>query len=356
MTIYKRVVFAIAFLPAAFELAIRLDDWMRYGVPLTSNIVGIEGLQIVDSLGSHARPNAVFRQFRINSLGFRGPEVAISASSGKTLIVVSGSSETFGLYESAGKEWPRQLEDSVNTHCAARKVVVLNAGFAGMSMPTVSQDLRLRILPMRPAVVVYHPQPAQYLDRLAPATSPPSANHDESAEHFALRSRARIRDEIKRAMPSELLDFLRRTDTERSRRTDYRLFDSLPVDRLDILESQLRQLVGTVRRGGTSLVLVLPEHRFDDTTSVEERRWLRAWERHVPKATASLFMRFAAEANERILRVARESTVVVVDPPFVHGRDRARMFADPVHYTDAGASVVASVTARALAQHLVCGT
>ena len=354
MAIRTRVLFALLVLPPAFELAVRFDDWLRYGVAFSSRASSIEDLQEVDSLGRHGRPNAVYRKFRINALGFRGPEVRPTDISVRPLIVVSGSSETFGLYESDGKEWPRQLSDSLAKVCANQPVTVLNAGFAGMSMPTVVQDLKLRILPMKPRVIVYHPQPAQDLDRTSPEASAITAHASAPPSAWHLRAGPQVRDEIKRAIPDALLDWLRRLDTERSRREQYPLFASLPIERLDTLEAQLRLMVGTVRRSGAVIVVVLPKNRFDDTTSIDEQRWLRAWERFVPRATAALFLDFSARANERIQRVARDSTVPLIDPVFPRGRARSLMFADPVHYSDLGASIMAAASTGILANVLSC--
>lgn len=354
MGIRTRVVLAMIVLPPAFEFTVRFDDWLRYGVAFDNSASSIEDLQISDSLGRHAKADAVYRKFRINSLGFRGPEVPTLTLGRRPLVVVSGSSETFGLYESDGKEWPRQLEDSLAKSCPSRSVTVLNAAFAGMAMPTVIQDLTRRVLPLKPSVIIYHPQPAQYLDRIAPAAGRITAQARPPQREWHLRSTPRIRDEVKRAIPDALLDFLRREDTERSRGEQYPLFASLPVERLDTLEAQLRLLVGTVRRGGAEVVVVLPKNRFSDTTSAEERRWLRAWERHVPRATSSLFLDFSARANERIQRVARDSAVLLIDPQFPRGPERAQMFADPVHYSDRGASVMAAAATGVLAQLLPC--
>jgi hypothetical protein len=49
-------------------------------------------------MGQHGRPNAQYLKWKLNSLGFRGPEL----DPGATRILCVGSSETFGQYESEG--------------------------------------------------------------------------------------------------------------------------------------------------------------------------------------------------------------------------------------------------------------
>jgi hypothetical protein len=142
------------------EATVRVDDWAQFGVPLGLPAIGIDELAVRDSLGFHARPATAFRQYRVNALGFRGPEVP-NVADGRPVVITTGASETFGLYETAGKEWPRQFADSLAA-CGAQ-VHVLNAAFAGMSLPTVQQDFERRLARLRPHMVLYYPTPMQYL-------------------------------------------------------------------------------------------------------------------------------------------------------------------------------------------------
>ena len=354
MIALRRLLVAAVLVPVAFELAVRLDDWVRFGVPLSSGATSIEDLRVVDTLGRHARPGTAFRKYRINALGFRGAEVSDAELRARSLVVVSGASETFGLYESAGMEWPQQLSDSLNRQCRTKPVTVLNAAFVGMALPTVIHDVERRILRLRPKVIVYYPQPSQYLFGDVPRVSPSSTAPPPPLPAWRLRSAPRLRDDFKGIMPEVVLDYLRRRETERSRSAGEELFDKFPAERLDSMEAHLRTLVGVVRRGGASIVVVMPQHRFSDTTSVAEQRWLRAWERFVPKASGSLILSFSSLASQRIRAVASDSGVSLVEPPFPNGPQRALMFADPGHFTDRGAAVLAEATSRVVSRTLGC--
>ena len=81
------------------EVTVRADDWSQHGVPISSGFTNLGELLVVDSLGPHARPGAQFRKFRINALGYRGPEISREALAGRPIVLVAGASETFGLYE-----------------------------------------------------------------------------------------------------------------------------------------------------------------------------------------------------------------------------------------------------------------
>lgn len=349
----RRLVLPLALTGPAVEGAVRLEDWVRFGIPLSSGIVAVDELQMTDESGAHPRPGAAFRGFRINALGFRGPDIPDSALRDRPVVVVSGASESFGLYESPGREWPRQLEDSLQAHCGAPAPVVLNAAFAGMALPTVMQDLSGRVLRRRPRVVVYYPQPMQYLHDSLPRAAP---RGPASPEPPPWRSRAlpRVRDQVKAAVPAPLLDWLRRRDAETARAAGVVPFATVPADRLDSLESDLRRLVGVIRAGGAAPVLVTPQHRFADTTSVAEQHWLHAWIRFAPKATAPIMLEFAARAQDRVRRVAADSGAGLIDPPFATDHTRATQFADPGHFTDAGAAILAGAAAPTVAAHLAC--
>lgn len=340
--------------PVLFELAVRLDDLARYGVPLASGAASVADLHVRDSVGDHARPGAVFKKFRVNSMGFRGPDVSKQELSSHRLVVTAGSSESFGLYEAPNKEWPRQLADTLSRRCSSSPITVLNSAFAGMSLPTVTQDLRRRILPLKPAVVVYYPQPTQYLYQELPRASEGSLQPIVALSPWNLRGRERLRNDLKGMLSPAMLEFFRGVDKARSQRSGQTPFERLPVERLDSMEVQLRELVGAIRQGDAIPVLVQPQNRFDDTTVVAERRWLRGWERLLPKASGEMLLEFSRLGAERVRLVASDSSVLLTGPDFPSGSWRAPMFADPVHFSDEGAALMAGAVGASVASTLGC--
>jgi hypothetical protein len=332
---------------AAFELTVRVDDWAQHGVPLAAPAVSMGDLMVRDSLGLHARAGWRFRQFQINAAGFRGPEVDLHDST-TIRVVTAGASETFGLYEPQNREWPRQLEGLLRSECHA-PVNVLNAAFAGMSLPTVRQDYELRLRRLAPRMVVYYPTPMQYLEGAdLPKAAAPSR---EAAPVSAWRARAspRLRDALKRALPEPVLDVVRQFDTKR-RLKAIGATAKIRAERarLDAFDRDLRALVGAYRFGGSEPVLVIHRHRFRDTTSVEARRLLRAWERFYPRYTAGALLEFDEQAAERMLRLKEDSSVLVVDPlPSLAPLGDAA-FADFSHFTEKGSEAMARVIARSI--------
>ena len=343
-------VVAVVVAACSLELTVRVDDWAQFGVPLTAPAISIAELAVRDSLGFHARPGTTFRQFRVNSLGFRGPELE-TLDTAQYLIVTAGASETFGLYETQGKEWPRQFADSL-ARCGA-DVQVANSAFAGMSLPTVRQDFERRLRRLSPDMMVYYPTPMQYLEELPLTPAAPEPNSVPPLPRVRSRALPRFRDAAKRGMPQPALDLLRRLDMWRARSaTGSRASNEVEPERLEVFERDLRGLVGAYRAAGAVPVLVVHANRFADTTSIESRRLLTAWERFYPKFTGLAIVRFDRLAAERTLQVARDSGLLAVDPRSELLATKGS-FSDFSHFNDAGSAVVGGMTARAISE-MVC--
>ena len=198
------VVFSVA-----LELTCRVEDWVTYRMPMMSAYSTLNDLVIRDADGMHARPNAQFEKWSLNSLGMRAPETPLVPPPGTIRVFTVGASETFGLRESPGREYPRQLEDSLNARVARDECVsdaaihfqVLNAAFAGMGLPTIDQDIRNRLRRMHPHLVFAYPSPAQYLEDEPPVATPPdsTARAVRQTPLRALRPRTieRTREQLK---------------------------------------------------------------------------------------------------------------------------------------------------------------
>src|SRR5271168_4781679 len=79
------------------ELCTRFDDLVSFGAPIWQ-VYSSNNLFEYDSFGKRGRPNASYKKWRLNTLGFRGPEL----QKDRFRIVCLGESETFGLYEQPG--------------------------------------------------------------------------------------------------------------------------------------------------------------------------------------------------------------------------------------------------------------
>jgi hypothetical protein len=357
-----------ALFAVALEITCRVEDRIRFGTPILSRFTSQGDLLVRDSLGAHGRPNGRFQKWVLNGLGTRGPEVAPVPAPGTLRVVAAGASETFGLYESAGREYPRQLEDSLRASLAAgpapacaaglpapTRVEVLNAALPGMSLPTVVQDLRLRVSGMRPDVVLLYATPAQYLEDQPPAAARPDSSPAAGDVPFvrALRPRAlaRVREQAKQMLPAVAQDWLRRRDIGRqlrARPAGWR-YTGVPAERVTLFERDLRGAVGAVRAVGAEPVLATHANRFLGARSLDERQ-LNAWERFYPRAPGRVIVAFDSAANEATRRVARDSAVAIADLARALAGGGPAVFADFSHFTDDGAARVAGTLSATVAE------
>jgi lysophospholipase L1-like esterase len=339
----------------SLELTARIEDLVRFGMPLLAPYRSQVDLIVRDRAGMHGRPLARYQKWSMNSLGTRGPEVALAKPSGTVRVVTAGASETFGLYESPDHEFPRQLEARLNdlgARCGvSRRFEVLNAALPGMSLPTVTQDLRLRLAGYGTDIVVLYPTPVQYLSDDVPTAAPPDTSGVSSAPPWTWalypRSAERIRNQIKSLTPTALLTRLRErfVSGERRSRGGGWLFQTVPADRLQAYETDLRRFVATARTLGIQPVLATHANALGARPDHGDVL-LTAWERFYPRATGPVLVAFDSAAAAVTLQVGRDAGVVASD---LHGRlaspGRERLFEDYAHFTDAGAAVVAATLA-----------
>jgi len=341
----------------AMEVSARTEDFVRYGTAWLSPFREQAEMIVRDADGVHGRRSARFQKWGMDSLGFRGPEVDSAPPPGTLRVVAAGASETFGLYESEGKEYPRQLQDSLTAMLpapgcfGARRAEVLNAAMAGMTLPTVTQDVRLRLRRFSPNVIVYYPTPAQYLNDEMPVAAKPDSSAAGPAEpdwRRSLHPRVldRLREQSKLLLPAGVQDYLRTrmVEAEVARHGPGWRWDRLPPDRLEAYERDLRVLVGAIRGIGAEPVLATHGSVFTPGQTPDPRP-LNMYERFYPRATGAVILAFDSAAAVRTLRVAQDSSTGFADvldavPP--------SGYADNIHFNDAGAARAAGTLAAAV--------
>jgi hypothetical protein len=337
----------------------RVDDWVSFRSPILNRYRSETDLMVRTADGMHGRRHASFEKWSMNNLGYRGPDVDSAKAPGVLRVVAMGASETFGLYESAGKELPRQLEDSLRSrlagsHCAAE---VWNAALPGMALPTIMQDLRLRTRRYSPDVVVLYPTPSFYLGDRLPTPALPDSHSVERALPLtnALYPRVwpRLRNQLKALTPTFAATWLRKRSVAtalRARGAGWQ-FDTLPSDRAIAFEADLRREVGTVRDIGAQPVLATHGDAFWGGTRREgSSEWLTAWERFNPRATGRVLIAFDSAARAAILRVAADSGLLVADAAPALAASDETPFADYQHFNDHGAGLAAGVITQRIVE------
>lgn len=338
------------------ELAARVDDRVSYGAPLWGTY-DADQIHLPDAEGLRRNvPGARFQKWRINSLGFRGPERARAKPAGTRRVVCLGQSETFGLHESEGGEWPARLERLLRARYA--QVEVINGSTVGPGRRSRLKYLDKYVLPLQPDVVVVYP--SVLLDGFAPADPPPAP--PLAAWRPSSRVLPKVSQRLRQAVPEALGAPLRSWLVERrvgrleaaALAAGGTLLDDLPEAEARGFEAHLRAVVDLLEsRGVVPVLATYPT--LGDEGNLEQHRLLVAHQRswNVTVSGPGL-VRIARRLNGVIRRVAAERRLALADAEAAVPRDVAH-FADYVHYTDAGALRVAACVAEALARARLLG-
>jgi len=94
---------------------------------------------------------------KINSLGFRGDEFTASKPAGTFRIVCLGASTTFSAEASSNAAiWTHQLQAKLRAAYPGRQIEVINAAVGGYVADDNLKNLRHRVLPLNPDLVIYY--------------------------------------------------------------------------------------------------------------------------------------------------------------------------------------------------------
>ena len=310
------------------ESCARLDDLISYGAS-PFGIYDSSLLTTFDKMGQCGRPNARYLKWKMNSLGFRGPDLDPQA----LRILCVGSSETFGQFETEGNEWPRRLERVLNESVPpGRGYQLVNTGLAGETFPTSVQRLPDRLAAVSPKFVLLYPSLAHYLSipTLHAFVSPPPRTV------FRWRMQGRIETTLKQSMPMWLQTWLRQRQIDRALGRDSQ-FDDMPLEYRQAFCKDLETAVDLSRKAGAEPVLITHANRFKDRIEPSERFMLVSWHKFYPMLREDAFLRMEASMNDVMRQVARDQSVLLIDAAQAMPSGPA-YFADFVHFTDKGSA------------------
>jgi hypothetical protein len=344
------VILSILFILSA-ETTARLDDWLLREVPFFSAPDHDRDLLIKDEAGiTRGKPNGRFKKWRLNEFGFRCPEMTQAPIPGRIRIIVLGASESFGLYESAGKEFPAQLNNMLKRE---GRYDIINAALPGMTVRSMISYWKAWVAQFRPDVVVIYPSPLFYLNdgfnEKPSSAAKPLATQGQNIRSLALRSRliARLKDMV------HVPDVIQKQRDEQTiaARTEGRsedwYFHCIPEARLKLFASDLNELTRIIAEDGACPVLLTHAMRAMTPPRSEDVDDLRSMRVHLPRATDEVLVDFECAAVTVVRSIGIEKHLPVVDV----ARDmngRRHYFADLVHFNDEGASVIAERIAECL--------
>ena len=324
------------------EAMSRVDDAIRSGIPLLASPSSSD-LTIQDSIGTRGRPFARYQKWRLNGAGFRGNEITLTPAPDCTRVAVMGASETFGYYESPGKEYPAKLKDSLTrTGCYE----VINTAVTGLPLTGQIRLWDNWISRFQPNIVVIYASPAFYLANEPPQFAKPRQGISGlRSTPFAPRLLDRIHARI------EYPDFIQRRRVMKriasaiaGKPADW-FFHDVPADRLMLFRHQLDSLVASVRATGAVPVLVTHAMRFGDPPRKEDEDLLRSWRQFTPRATERVLLAFERAADTTVRGLAEQRGIPVIDAATAM-TGHTEWFGDFIHFNDEGAGVMAGRIAR----------
>jgi lysophospholipase L1-like esterase len=330
------------------EVCARVDDVVTYGAPFWG-IYNDEILLQRDSIGKWGRPGARYAKWHLNSLGYRGPEL----HPGSIRIITMGASETFGLYEAPGEEYPRQLERDLNAWTGKNLFQVVNVAFAGETLPTAILRVPQIVDQIHPSYALIYPDLSSYIwMSLKTANPPPNRSTPSDASQrgakFEPRLSVRVENLLKQVLPLAIQDRLRKVSMRREIASrHYVILDRLPEDRFERFRHDLQALITALREHQVEPVLVTHATIFSKPLIESDQLSLTHWRKVYPMLKEEGFLDMERRMNEVIRQTAAEQHLPLIDADeqMPHG---PKYFADFVHFTTYGAGVMASILANGL--------
>jgi hypothetical protein len=335
------------------EVVTRLDDALFFGVPFFSN-PSDDDLITRDWFGLRGRAHAQFGKWRLNSLGFRSPEITVERTPGCARIVVLGASETFGYLESPGHEYPNLLARKLSGRGC---VDVVNAAVVGISLRSMQTYWTYWVARLRPDVVLIYPTPLHYLGKTAahevagaplPPPSSLSSVPDAPVRHpFESRFLNRLRGYAGAAVPRwvNMYRLEHRVRTLLAAQPPAPEINSPPAEDLAAFRRDLNGLVETIRSSGARVVLLTHAERAEWPITRRDIPDLWAMRAFYPRSSLPELVEFDRVGNTIIKETGQQQRLQVIDAA-AELNGRFDSFGDLVHFNDKGADTVASLIAN----------
>jgi lysophospholipase L1-like esterase len=327
---------AIVMLMLLAEGGVRLRQWLKHGQAGTVDSLlhrdAGSGLRV-------PRPGVHSGKIHINSLGFRGPEIA--ASKPALRLAFLGASTTFCAEASRDETtWPHLVAQGLGASFPDLSMDYVNAGVPGYVVEDTFDNWRHRVASLKPdAVVIYHATNDLSLDtrKLAVERGLLTQDREETgwlAEHSMLWFLVEKSLQAKSAQQAAVSDKPR--------------IMSIPPELPQGFKQRLLRLVKTVQSTGTLVVLPTFSYRLRREQGQEAQ--LASAESalyYMPYMSLGALLEGYEAYNQAIRQVAEETGALLVEGELGIPGD-ATHFTDSVHFTDAGNAAMARRLNQAL--------
>lgn len=319
------------------EGAVRVRAWILYGTPdrLHRMVVHAEsGLKIPE-------PGRDFGAIRLDSRGFRNPELEVPKPEGRVRFAFVGASTTFCTEVSSNAAtWPALVAAGLARAHPTADVDYVNAGVVGYLLAHIEKNLDVRVRPLAPDVVVLY----EATNDLTKET------RDQAIEQGVYHGHADEDDVLSRV--SLLWHLVRKNLLARQRNAEAAEGrDRVRLDAARIEETyraRVRHAVEVARSVAPIVVVVTFSQRLRPGMSPEETRAACVTHAYyMPYMSAEGLIEGFEACNRAIRAAAAETGAILVEDEDSIPAD-AEHFADSVHFTDAGCRAQAERVLRAL--------
>ncbi len=352
---------AIIIFCVTVEIIARGDDWISYDAPWWGAYTA-QRLRTWDADSIRVNvPNARFEKWQNNNLGFRGSDIEVVKKDGCRRIICIGASESYGLYENKGMEWPAQMGRLLENDTYE----VINAATVGLAVKQFVPYINKYVKQLKPDVAILFIEPTSYvaarqreinhpekkssneiLNLQAGISLPPIKDHLRSLSKFTIAVKQFMPESIHQAYCRR--DALKKVEAaERHYLNGNAPLDDVPFECLSEYRGDIEVLIERFRDEGITPILctyptLLAEDKTDEyfTTFMEGRRF-------VVELSIEGMICSVDELNEQNRQIAGDLGIPLVDLANLIPRNK-EYFADNVHYTDKGACLVA----RTMADHI----
>lgn len=274
------------------------------------------------------RLDGLGHELAVNSLGFRGPELAPAKGPNTLRVWCAGGSTTFDICVSRDEAaWPAQLQRALAAASPGVKVEVINAGVPGEVLATNLRDFNRLADRLQPDVLVIYQGPNDLRNIANNKFGPQEVKTGWYMELPLVR------------VLGDLLPPPAPPDAWARHRLE--AADLLPF------EQQVQALIEAARRRGARVVLASHAFAAADHASAADAHGLMGRDARSYSMTSRNLMAAYRAANQLLRQMAARQGLAFADVRAAVGSAPER-WADGIHFTDAGAAVAGKAVADAV--------
>lgn len=331
---------------------------------LFSSIVAIDNDGIPYNI-----PDTRYKKWKINSLGFREKEFDLEKKKGRIRIMCFGSSETLGVHETEGKEWPSQLGELLKDKYP--EIEIINISIMGLSQKMRKAYIEKYVLPLAPDIIVMNHHRLFFHIResirgaeinIVPCLINENIKNYTKSRILLDRLLSKFRKTIYKLLPNQALSYYsmwRLRKKIKMKEKEY-LKNKTPLDEIPesiILqyEKDLNSFIDYLKE--KKIVPVMPTFPFLTTLANKD-----IYKTILMETRLMFFIEFSEDGildamcklNTLIKKTAEKQDVVCIDIDNLLPKT-LEYFADELHYTDKGAELIAKEICESLIRSNFCG-